>query len=115
MYSSATPPALSLTQHTQNLSRRPLMTVRRSLHRALVAGAAVAAASMLLAGCSGAGSSPKSSANTDGKLVFGITADPTQMIPWTTTSEQSVQVLSQIYSPLLSKDAKAEPAAGLAA
>ncbi|WP_308467888.1 ABC transporter substrate-binding protein [Rathayibacter soli] len=91
------------------------MTVTRSLRRALIVGAAVATASMLLAGCSGSSNPPKSSANSNATLVFGITADPTQMIPWTTTSEQSLQVLSQIYSPLLNKDANAEPAAGLAA
>ncbi len=91
------------------------MKVNRPVRRALIAGAAVATASMLLAGCSGTANSSSSSANANGTLVFGITADPTQMIPWTTTSEQSLQVLSQIYSPLLNKDANAEPEAGLAA
>ena len=89
------------------------MKVNRPVRRALVAGAAVATASMLLAGCSGTTNS-NASANANATLVFGITADPTQMIPWTSTSEQSLQVLSQIYSPLLNKDATAEPTAGLA-
>lgn len=88
-----------------NLSRRG--------RGALLVGAAVAASTLALAGCSGAGSAnPTSSSN--GTIVFGITADPTQLVPWTITSEQSVQVLSQIYSPLLNKDANAEPSAGLA-
>lgn len=90
------------------------MKVNRPVRRALIAGAAVATASMLLAGCSGNTNSSNSSANANATLVFGITADPTQMVPWTTTSEQSLQVLSQIYSPLLNKDANAEPTSGLA-
>jgi peptide/nickel transport system substrate-binding protein len=37
------------------------------------------------------------------------------MVPWTSTSEQSLQVLQQIYSPLLNTNAQLEPVAGLAA
>ena len=91
------------------------MKVNRYGRHAIAAGAAVAAASMLLAGCTGTGSSPTASANPNATLVFGITADPTQTIPWTTTSEQSVQVLSQIYSPLLTTDKNDKPVANLAA
>ena len=36
------------------------------------------------------------------------------MIPWTTTAEQSVQVLSQIYSTLLNTDSNGNLVAGLA-
>lgn len=91
------------------------MKVNRYGRHAIAAGAAVAVASMLLAGCTGTSSSPSASANPNATLVFGITADPTQTIPWTTTSEQSVQVLSQIYSPLLTTDKNDKPAANLAA
>ena len=45
--------------------------------------------------------------------MFGISADPTQMIPWTTTAEQSVQVLSQIYSTLLNTDSNGNLIPGL--
>lgn len=91
------------------------MKVNRYGRHAIAAGAAVAVASMLLAGCTGTSSSPTASANPNATLVFGITADPTQTIPWTTTSEQSVQVLSQIYSPLLTTDKNDKPVANLAA
>ncbi len=91
------------------------MKVNRIGRQALVAGAAVAATSMLLAGCTGTNSSPTVSANPGATFVFGISADPTQTIPWTATSEQSMQVLSQIYSPLLTTDKNAAPAANLAA
>jgi peptide/nickel transport system substrate-binding protein len=67
---------------------------------------------MILTGCS-AGSSSANSSSGDGKLVFGITADPTQMVPWTVTSEQAVQVLSQVYTPLLTTNSSDEPAAGI--
>ena len=102
--------------------------VNRSGRRALVAGSAVAAATLLLAACSGAstsgsagsagstgstGSTGSASANAGGTLVFGISADPTQMIPWTTTAEQSVQVLSQIYSTLLNTDSNGNLVPGL--
>ncbi len=91
------------------------MKASRPARRALVAGTAVTAAALLLAGCTGTTGSPSASADPNGTLVFGITADPTQMVPWTITSEQSVQVLSQVYSPLLTTDKNDEPAAGLAA
>ncbi|QNE35825.1 ABC transporter substrate-binding protein [Leifsonia shinshuensis] len=90
------------------------MKVNRFSRSAIVAGAAVAAASMLLAGCTGTSSSPTASANPNATLVFGITADPTQTIPWTITSEQSVQVLQQVYSPLLTTDKNDAPVANLA-
>ena len=84
--------------------------------RRLAAGAAVAAAALLAAGCGSGGSGGSSAAaKAGGTLVLGITADPTQMVPWTSTSEQSVQVLSQIYSTLLNTNAADEPVAGLAA
>jgi len=69
------------------------------------------AAATMLAGCSGGSSS---GGDDSGALVFGITADPTQMVPWTATSEQSFQVLSQIYSPLLNTDENSAPVEGLA-
>jgi peptide/nickel transport system substrate-binding protein len=90
----------------------PVIKVSRPGRRALVAGAAVTAAALLLAGCSG--SKQSSTSSSDKPLVFGITADPTQMVPWTSTSEQSIQVLSQLYSPLLSSNKENVPVAGLA-
>lgn len=77
----------------------------------------VVALALVLAGCSaggGAKTSAAPSAPGSGKLVFGITADPTQMVPWTSTTTQSGQVLSQIYTPLLSVNEQSEPAAGIA-
>jgi peptide/nickel transport system substrate-binding protein len=88
--------------------------VSRTGSRAFSAGVAVATATLLLAGCSGNSSPASGSAGSDATLVFGITADPTQMVPWTSTSEQSIQVLSQIYSTLLDTDADHNPVAGLA-
>ncbi|MDF2144907.1 ABC transporter substrate-binding protein [Knoellia sp. p5-6-4] len=86
---------------------RPAMPVRT-----VVLGAAVVT-SLALAGCSG-GSSGASGGKADGPLVFGISADPTQTVPWLSTSTQSVQVLGQIYSTLLNTDASLQPVAGLA-
>ena len=84
---------------------------------ALVAGSAVAA--LLVAGCSSASTTSSSGGGTaaasgNGTLVFGITADTTQMVPWTATAEQSVQVLPQLYSTLLGKDASGDLTPGLA-
>ena len=81
---------------------------------ALAAGSAVAA--LLIAGCSSASptSSSTAASSGNGTLVFGITADATQMVPWTATAEQSVQVLPQLYSTLLDKDASGNLAPGLA-
>ena len=84
------------------------MKVIRSTHRAAAAGAMLITASLLLAACANGGSGKPNegggAADPDAAMVFGITADVTQTLPWTTTSEQSFQVLSQIYSPLLSTD-----------
>lgn len=92
------------------------MKVNRFGRRAVIAGTAVAAAALALAGCSGgAGGSGSGapSADANAKLVFGISADATQLVPWTATAEQSIELLDQIYSPLLNTDAKGETVAGL--
>lgn len=70
------------------------------------------AAALVTAGCSG-GSGSGGSTGSD-RLVFGISADPTQTVPWLSTSTQSIQVLSQIYSTLLNSDDNLQPTAGLA-
>ena len=79
--------------------------------RSLVVGAALVT-SLAATGCSGG--SKASGGQADGPLVFGISADPTQTIPWLSTSTQSIQVLGQIYSTMLNTDANLQPAAGLA-
>src|ERR1700739_1515018 len=79
---------------------------------ALAAGSAVAA--LLIAGCSsGASHSSSAASSGSGTLVFGITADATQLVPWTVTAEQSVEVLQQLYSPLLNTDANGNLVPGL--
>jgi peptide/nickel transport system substrate-binding protein len=74
------------------------------------------AAALLIAGCSSASSSSSSSAAASGSgtLVFGISADATQLVPWTVTAEQSVQVLQQLYSPLLETNSSGNLIPGLA-
>jgi peptide/nickel transport system substrate-binding protein len=81
---------------------------------ALAAGSAVAA--LLIAGCSSASptSSSTAAASGNGTLVFGITADATQLVPWTATAEESVEVLQQLYSPLLDTDSSGNLVPGLA-
>lgn len=91
------------------------MTVKRIRRTALAVGVAVAATSLLLAGCSSQSSTSAGSGNSNATFVVGISADPTQLLPWTVTSEQSVQVLSQVYAPLLTKDSKGAPTANLSA
>lgn len=79
----------------------------RFTRRPLGVGALLAATALALTACSadaGGRTSTSASANPDASLVFGITADPTQTLPWTMTSKQSFQVFSQIYTPLLSTD-----------
>lgn len=79
------------------------MKIQPTIRR--VAAAGLATATLLSATACGGGSSDESGpADPDATLVFGITADPTQMIPWTSTAVQSTQVLSQIYSTLLNSD-----------
>lgn len=90
--------------------------VSRAGYRARIAAAAAVAATLLLAGCSGAGSTGASgSSNANGKIVFGISADVDQLVPWTATDIPSLQALSQLYSPLLNTDVNEKPIAGLAA
>ena len=72
---------------------------------------AVAATTLGLTACSGGDKATTSDA--DGALVFGISADPTQTIPWLSTSTQSIQVLGQIYSTVLNTTTDLQPAAGL--
>jgi peptide/nickel transport system substrate-binding protein len=81
--------------------------------RAAATGITISAL-LLVSGCSGSSSGSGTSSGGGGKLVFGISADPTQTIPWLSTSTQSLQVLSQVYSTLLSSDSQLKPAAGLA-
>ncbi|TQL67998.1 peptide/nickel transport system substrate-binding protein [Nocardioides albertanoniae] len=87
---------------------------RRHGQRTIATGATAVAVTLLAAGLAGCGSGGGSAADPNGTLVFGISADPAQMVPWTATSTQSIQVLSQIYSPLLNTDAEGVPEAGLA-
>jgi peptide/nickel transport system substrate-binding protein len=83
---------------------------------AVAVGSAVAA--LLIAGCSSAATTSSTSGSAassgNGTLVFGITADATQLVPWTATAEQSVEVLQQLYSPLLSTDSNGNLIPGLA-
>src|SRR5258708_33121814 len=77
------------------------------------------AAALLIAGCSSSSSSSASQSSSaatsvTGTLVFGITADATQLVPWTATAEESVEVLQQLYSPLLGTDSNGNLIAGLA-
>ncbi|MFJ9391177.1 ABC transporter substrate-binding protein [Nocardioides sp. NPDC101246] len=91
-----------------------MSTQRRHGQRTHATVATALAASLLAAGLAGCGSGGDESADANGTLVFGISADPAQMVPWTATSTQSIQVLSQIYSPLINTDADGVPEAGLA-
>ncbi|HEY9394066.1 MAG TPA: hypothetical protein VIP58_07995, partial [Nocardioides sp.] len=91
-----------------------MSTQRRHGQRTHATVATALAASLLAAGLAGCGSGGEETADANGTLVFGISADPAQMVPWTATSTQSIQVLSQIYSPLLNTDADGVPEAGLA-
>jgi peptide/nickel transport system substrate-binding protein len=81
---------------------------------ALAAGSALAA--LLIAGCSSgsASTSATAKANGSGTLVFGITADATQLVPWTATAVESTEVLQQLYSTLLDTDANGNLIPGLA-
>jgi len=79
---------------------------------AIAAGSAVAA--LLIAGCSGASQSSSAAASGNSPLVFGITADATQMVPWTSTSVESTEVLQQLYSTLLDTDSNGNLIPGLA-
>lgn len=79
---------------------------------ALVAGSAAAA--LLIAGCSSASTSSSAATSTNGTLVFGITADATQMVPWTSTAVESEEVLQQLYSTLLDTDSNGNLTPGLA-
>jgi peptide/nickel transport system substrate-binding protein len=83
---------------------------------ALAVGSTVAA--LLIAGCSSSSTSASQSSSAatsgNGTLVFGITADATQLVPWTATAEESVEVLQQLYSPLLDTDSNGNLIAGLA-
>ncbi|RSS97573.1 ABC transporter substrate-binding protein [Streptomyces sp. WAC02707] len=78
-----------------------------------MAGGIAATVLVTVSACSGgtgkAGTSPNG-----GALVFGVSADPSQLLPWTATAVQSNQVLGQVYSSLLDLDADLAPAAGLA-
>lgn len=77
----------------------------------LIALGAAATALATAAACSTSGASSKGS---NGPLVFGISADATQLLPWTATAVQSQQVLGQVYSTLLDQDAELDPVGGLA-
>lgn len=90
----------------------------KKVHRAatprLLAAGTAAAAILLSAGCGSSSSGSSGPADPNGTIVFGITADPTQMVPWTSTSVQSTQVLDQIYSTLLTTDDNEKLTPGLA-
>jgi peptide/nickel transport system substrate-binding protein len=83
---------------------------------ALAVGSAVAA--LLIAGCSSSSPSNSGSASASGSangaLVFGITADATQLVPWTVTAVESTEVLQQLYSTLLNTDSNGNLVPGLA-
>jgi len=78
---------------------------------AIAAGAAIAA--LLIAGCSSASQSTSAAGKANGTLVFGITADATQLVPWTATAVESTEVLQQLYSTLLNTDANGNLIPGL--
>lgn len=90
------------------------MTLPRHRRPARVLGPLTVAASLALAGCGVGATTPESASPGEGTIVVGITADPTQTLPWTVTSKQSIQVLSQIYSTLLDTGENSEPVSGLA-
>lgn len=69
--------------------------------------AALAAVSLLLAGCSASSARP-------GKLVIGVTTDANQLFPWTATQFQSVGVLQNIYGTLTEYDEDLTVVPGLA-
>jgi peptide/nickel transport system substrate-binding protein len=79
---------------------------------AIAAGSAVAA--LLIAGCSSASNSSSAAASGNSTLVFGITADATQLVPWTATAVESTEVLQQMYSTLLDSDSNGNLIPGLA-
>jgi peptide/nickel transport system substrate-binding protein len=79
---------------------------------AITVGSAVAA--LLIAGCSSASPSSSAATSANGTLVFGITADATQLVPWTSTAVESAEVLQQLYSTLLDTDSNGNLIPGLA-
>lgn len=90
------------------------MPVPRPRPTARPIAASVIASALVLTGCGGGGGGEAAAPPGDGTIVVGITADPTQMLPWTVTSKQAIQVLSQVYSTLLDTGESSEPVPGLA-
>ncbi|WP_155059311.1 ABC transporter substrate-binding protein [Streptomyces blattellae] len=88
-----------------------MLTRHRRTTRSLIAAGASVAALATATACSDTGASAK---GANGPLVFGISADATQLLPWTATAVQSQQVLGQVYSSLLNQDSHLAPVAGLA-
>ncbi|RMB85155.1 ABC transporter substrate-binding protein [Streptomyces shenzhenensis] len=76
----------------------------------MIAAGTAATALATATACSGTASSR----GANGPLVFGISADATQLLPWTATAVQSQQVLGQVYSSLLDLDSELVPVDGLA-
>ncbi|MGG5260742.1 ABC transporter substrate-binding protein [Phycicoccus avicenniae] len=89
------------------------MTPARTHRRARAAAALALTSALALSACGGGGAGGGAAAGA-GTIVVGISADPTQMLPWTVTSKQAIQVLSQVYSTLLDTGQNSEPVAGLA-
>lgn len=84
------------------------MSPRSRLRGQLRVGvAALAAVSLLLAGCSSSSARP-------GKLVIGVTTDAGQLFPWKATQFQSVGVLQNIYGTLTEFDEDLTVVPGLA-
>ncbi|HZE41967.1 MAG TPA: ABC transporter substrate-binding protein [Stackebrandtia sp.] len=75
--------------------------------RVIAVVAALAAAALALAGCSGSSARP-------GKLVIGVTTDANQLFPWKATQFQSVGVLQNIYGTLTEFDKDLKVVPGLA-
>lgn len=79
----------------------------------LRAAAALALTGSLALGACGGGNDTAATPG-GGPIVVGISADPTQILPWTVTSKQATQVLSQVYSTVLDTGKDSQPVAGLA-
>lgn len=103
------------------------MKTRTHARGLIWATATLAAASLVMAGCSsGSDADDDSTASSEepseseeagtagGDLVVGITADPDNLFPWTATQFQSINVVENIYGTLTEFDEELNVVPGLA-